>query len=95
MPIEIRPTAVICSIRLVRFSAERKRSFWNWKIDPDHGQAEDHPQRGEVALDEAAQGLRGARELALVGRAGGRALASLMPFLLLRAVVLAVARRCR
>src|SRR6185295_14723002 len=32
MPIEIRPTAVICSIRLVRFSAERKRSFWSWKI---------------------------------------------------------------
>src|SRR3954470_9601484 len=32
MPIEIRPTAVICSIRLVRFSAERKRSFWDWKM---------------------------------------------------------------
>ena len=45
---------MICSIRLVRFSAERKRSFWDWKIDPDHGQAEDHAQRGEVALDERA-----------------------------------------
>src|SRR5580765_4716347 len=32
MPTEIRPTAVICSIRLVRFSAERKRSFWDWKM---------------------------------------------------------------
>ena len=32
MPTEIRPIAVIWSIRLVRFWAERKRSFSNWKI---------------------------------------------------------------
>ena len=32
IPIEISPTAVIWSIRLVRFSAERKRSFWDWKM---------------------------------------------------------------
>src|SRR5690242_1874521 len=32
MPTEISPIAVIWSIRLVRFWAERKRSFSNWKI---------------------------------------------------------------
>ena len=31
-PTEIRPTAVICSIRLVRLTAVRKLSSWDWKI---------------------------------------------------------------
>ena len=31
-PTEIRPTAVIWSIRLVRLTAVRKRSFWDWKM---------------------------------------------------------------
>ena len=30
-PTEIRPTAVIWRKRLVRLTAERKRSFWDWK----------------------------------------------------------------
>jgi hypothetical protein len=30
-PIEIVPTAAICSVRFVRLAAERKRSFIAWK----------------------------------------------------------------
>ena len=55
MPTEIRPTAVICSIRLVRLIAERKRSFWDWKIAQMTARPEEDPQGREVALQKATQ----------------------------------------
>ena len=57
MPTEISPIVVICSIRLVRFWAERKRSFLDLEDDRDQDQAEHHPDRGEVALDHPADHL--------------------------------------
>ena len=56
-PIEISPTAVIWSTRLVRLTAVRKRVSCELEDQPDQGEHEDDPQLREVARDEAPQEL--------------------------------------